>query len=341
MFNLNNPEENEIKIDILPIEKRSLHFLRTMLSIRLAEQQLALAKENSLIGGPIHLGVGQEAIAVGVTSELRASDRVFGAHRSHAHILAMNTNFRALFSEILGRKTGFSKGMGGSMHLWDQSSGFYGSVPIVAGTVPLALGAGLAAKFQKNGDVAISYLGDGAMEEGVVHECLNLAKTQNIPIIFIVENNLFASHMHISTRQPNAFTSRFAIANKIPSLTIDGNDISAISTSAKEMINNSRNGNGPGFIELITYRWYGHVDWRDDVDVGVNRSAEDLQKWKMLDPVKRLKRAMIDIDLITESEFFELVEELKLKVESDWELALKEPFPEEETLLANVYSDNV
>ena len=147
--------------------------------------------------------------------------------------------------------------------------------------------------------------------------------------------------MHISNRQPNAFTSRFAIANEIPSLTIDGNDISAISKSAKEMINNSRNGNGPGFIELITYRWYGHVDWRDDIDVGVNRSAEDLQKWKMLDPVKRLKRAMIDIDLITESEFFGLVEELKLKVESDWELALKEPFPEKETLLANVYSDNV
>ena len=121
MIDLFNPEKNEVKIDILPIEKSALNFFRMMLSIRLAEKQLASAKENNLIGGPIHLGVGQEAIAVGIASELRSSDRVFGAHRSHAHILAMNTNFKALFAEVLGRKTGFSKGMGGSMHLWDQS----------------------------------------------------------------------------------------------------------------------------------------------------------------------------------------------------------------------------
>ena len=166
-----------------------------------------------------------------------------------------------------------------------------------------------------------------------MHESLNLAKMQNIPIVFIVENNLFASHMHISIRQASAFTSRFAVANDIPSVIVDGNDISAISKSAKEMINNSRNGNGPGFIELMTYRWLGHVDWRDDIDVGVNRSAEDLLKWKRRDPIERLKRGMIDIGLMTESEFLELETEINLLIENSWKLALEEPFPEEEALL--------
>ena len=161
MFDIYDPENNRLAIDVHFIEETALSFLRKMLSIRCAERQIALAKKNNLIGGPVHLGIGQEAI-VGVAAELRASDRVFGAIQISCHILAMNFNVKALFAEILGRKTGFSKGMGGSMHLgWDQPSGFYGSVPIVSGTVPLALGAGLAAKLQKTGDVAIAYLATG------------------------------------------------------------------------------------------------------------------------------------------------------------------------------------
>ena len=186
--------------------------LKTMLLIRKTEQQLAFGRKEGLIGGPVHLGVGQEAIAVGVTVNLKKTDRVFGAHRSHSHLLALNPDIHKLFAEVLGKITGFSKGMGGSMHLFDQSSGFYGSTPIVAGTVPLAVGAAMASKMQNLKDIAVSYIGDGAVEEGVVHESFNLARVYDAPMLFVIENNLFASHMHISLRQTSDLTSRFATA---------------------------------------------------------------------------------------------------------------------------------
>lgn len=132
--------------------------LRTMLTIRMVEQHIALMRKDSLIGGPVHLGVGQEAVAVGVSECLRSTDRVFGGHRSHSHLLALGSSMHALFAEVLGKETGLSKGMGGSMHLWDQPRGFYGSVPIVAGTIPLAVGAGLAAKMTGTDDIGVTYL---------------------------------------------------------------------------------------------------------------------------------------------------------------------------------------
>ena len=197
-------------------QKILINMIKSMIIIRKTEQKLAQSRREGLIGGPVHLGAGQEAIAVGISQSLRPSDRVFGAHRSHSHLLALNPDFYKLFAEVLGKKTGFSKGMGGSMHLFDQASGFYGSVPIVAGTVSLAVGAAMAAKMQGTKDIGLAYIGDGAVEEGVVHESLNLARVHNSPVLFVVENNLFASHMHISLRQPSDMTSRFAVANDIP-----------------------------------------------------------------------------------------------------------------------------
>lgn len=336
---LSDPKRTEIDIDISQLTPTLVReLLEQMCSIRIAERKLAKAKEQGIIGGPVHLGVGQEASSVGVAAHLRSTDRVFGAHRSHAHILSLKMDFRALFAEVLGRVTGFSKGMGGSMHLWHQPSGFYGSVPIVSGTVPLAVGAGLAAKLQKTGDVAIAFFGDGAVEEGVVHESLNLAKIQNIPVIFVVENNLFASHMHISMRQPNTSTARFAHANDIACAVVDGNDVANVAGAAEELIRSAREGEGPGFIELVTYRWYGHVDWREDIDVGVNRSKEDLDHWKMLDPISRLKRAMIDKGLLSETCFKGIEASIQKISDAAWEDALHDPYPDSEALGSHVYS---
>jgi pyruvate dehydrogenase E1 component alpha subunit len=244
-----------------------------------------------------------------------------------------------LFAEILGKDTGLSKGMGGSMHLWDQARGFYGSVPIVSGTVSLAVGAGLAAKFQKSEDVAVAYLGDGAVEEGVVHESLNLARIMNIPVIFIVENNLFASHMHISLRQPKYATARFAHANDIDYSIIDGNDVIAVENAAALHINRARAGFGPGFIEAITFRWYGHVDWREDIDVGVNRSEENITLWRARDPIKRLSSALYEAKLFKEEEENELVEILQIEIDSAWDRALDDPYPCADELLNRVYSN--
>lgn len=307
--------------------------LYQMSSIRAVEHQLAIGRRDGLIGGPVHLGVGQEAVAVGISQSLRDSDRIFGAHRSHSHLLALDADIRRLFAEILGKKTGHSRGMGGSMHLWDQSVGFYGSVPIVAGTVSLAVGAAMAARLQKTEDIAVAYFGDGACEEGVVHESLNLASIQKEPIIFVVENNLFASHMHISKRQPMNSTARFAAANGIPYRIVDGNDVIAVSRAAADLVNDARKGNGPGFLEAVTYRWYGHVDWREDVDVGVNRSQEDINQWRARDPIKRLKEGMKRCGIWSQRLDEKMMAEIQREVQNAWLLALNDPYPDKNALL--------
>jgi TPP-dependent pyruvate/acetoin dehydrogenase alpha subunit len=336
---LANPNNFHGPIDI-SVEDIDLavEFMAKMIEIRTVERMLAAARKDLLIRGPVHLGVGQEAIAVGLSAHLRKSDRVFGAHRSHSHILSLGSSPYRLFAEILGKRTGCSMGMGGSMHLWDKPNGFYGSVPIVSGTVPLAVGAGLAAKLQLSGDVAVAYLGDGAVEEGVVHESLNLAKVQNIPIIFVVENNLFASHMHISLRQPSDSTARFAQANDIPFRVVDGNDVFAVSEAAKGLIEGCRSGKGPGFIEAVTYRWYGHVDWREDIDVGVNRSQENIGQWRARDPVGRLKAGMILSGRWRERDQDQLESETINLLEIDWLKAVGDPYPDPKELLTGVYA---
>lgn len=313
--------------------------LNSMIIIRKTEQQLAKGRREGLIGGPVHLGVGQEAIAVGISQLLQKTDRVFGAHRSHSHLLALNPDFYKLFAEVLGKATGFSRGMGGSMHLFDQSNGFYGSTPIVAGTAALAVGAAMAANLQNKDDIGVAYIGDGAVEEGVVHESFNLAKIQNAPILFAIENNLFSSHMHISLRQPSDKISRFAAANEISYELVDGNDIASVYKAAKRQINDMRLGKGPRLIELITYRWFGHVDWREDVDVGVNRSIDDMDNWKLRDPVSRLCNSMIEGNLWSEEESISLEKEIDLRINDAWDKALKDDYPDKNATLEYVYSN--
>ncbi len=321
-------------------QKILINMIKSMIIIRKTEQKLAQSRREGLIGGPVHLGAGQEAIAVGISQSLRPSDRVFGAHRSHSHLLALNPDFYKLFAEVLGKKTGFSKGMGGSMHLFDQASGFYGSVPIVAGTVSLAVGAAMAAKMQGTKDIGLAYIGDGAVEEGVVHESLNLARVHNSPVLFVVENNLFASHMHISLRQPSDMTSRFAVANDIPYKLIDGNDVCSIQNTASEQISKMRDGAGPMFLELVTYRHYGHVDWRDDIDVGVERSLDDVENWKERDPISRLSKALIDKNIWSLEKEESYKEKLDNEIEMAWNKAMEDPYPENNVTLNYVFSNN-
>jgi pyruvate dehydrogenase E1 component alpha subunit len=312
--------------------------LYKMYRIRKVEDKIAEMRRLGSIGGPVHLGAGQEAVAVGVSKFLRRTDRVFSAHRSHAHLLALGTDPYRLFAEILGRTTGLTKGMGGSMHLFDKPNGFYGSVPIVAGTVPLAVGAGLAAKIQKSGDIAVAYFGDGAAEEGVVQESLNLASQLKIPILFVCENNLFSSHMHISQRQPRNSIARFAKANLIPYQVVDGNNIVSVEKAAKELIGQSRQSGVPTFIEAITYRHFGHVDWRDDIDVGVNRSTKDLEIWRSRDPIKRLEKAILKLGAVSMTAITAEYAKILSEIEASWERAASDEFPPASQLMETVYS---
>ena len=209
------------------------------------------------------------------------------------------------------------------MHLTNPKKGFIGSVPIVAGTVPLAVGASFDAMYRGSDDIGVAYLGDGAIEEGIVHESLNLSKQLNTPTLFVLENNLFSSHMHISQRQPMFSSSRFAVANDIEAVLLDGNDPVQIYESSKLLIEKIRKGDGPKFIEAVTFRHYGHVDWRKDIDVGVNRSAEDLEDWLKRDPISRLEISMLKNKIFTHKSLDEFKLEIKNLVHDEWEKQLR------------------
>ncbi len=333
-----NPLKFRDQIDIDGIEKSLLiDMLRKMILIRKAEEKLSENVATGKIKCPCHLGIGQEAIGVAVALIMRKSDRAFGAHRSHAHFLALNENTYSLFAEVLGKYDGCSHGMGGSMHIVDNENGFKGSVPIVGATIPIATGAGLAAKMDKTGDIAISYFGDGSCEEGVLHESLNMASIMKLPVLYVCENNLFASHLHIDLRQPSNSTSRFANAHHIKSVTVDGNDVVGMYKLLQNEISEIRN-NRPFYLEAYTYRWKGHVGHRDDIDVGVKR-GDQLTEWKQRDPIKRLFNAMKDKEIYSDQEYELLLMQLDQKISDDWDKAEMAEFPKEDFLFNPVYSN--
>jgi TPP-dependent pyruvate/acetoin dehydrogenase alpha subunit len=223
------------------------------------------------------------------------------------------------------------------MHLLDRQRGFAGSVPIVGGTVPLAVGAALAAKMDGRGDVAVAYFGDGTAEEGVVHESLNLASRFGLPMLFVCENNLFSSHLHISLRQPADSVARFARAHCMPCELVDGNDVVAVERAAAHLIARARAGNGSGFLEAVTYRWRGHVGPREDVDVGVDRNV-DLVSWKKRDPIKRLADALRSVGALTDTTWDALSREIRGQVAAAWQAAERAPYPHARELLDAVYA---
>lgn len=311
--------------------------LRQMIVIRKAEEKIGDKVTAGEIACPCHLAIGQEAVAVGVSLALRKTDRVFGGHRSHAHYLATGGDLYALFAEVLGKESGCSKGMGGSMHLFSKNTGFYGSAPIVGGTVPLAVGAGLAAQLDKNGDVGVTYFGDGAAEEGAIHESLNFASIFKLPVLFVCENNLFSSHLHIDLRQPANSVARFGQAHRMKTLVVDGNDVNAVFRATTEILKGARAGEGPGFLEAVTYRWRGHVGPREDIDVGVKRK-DDLHLWKQRDPIKRLRDAMISGGFLTSEDYEKISQGVQQEIEALWSLAANSPYPPPQATLDCVYA---
>ena len=213
------------------------------------------------------------------------------------------------------------------MHLRDINKGFAGSVPIVSGTIAIAAGSALGLKKKGRGNIAISYFGDSAVEEGVFHETLNFASVFELPILFVQENNAMASHLHISKRQPYPITARFAETNKIKCEVVDGNDAISIKRKTLKLIEYIRKYNKPAFLELITYRWLGHVDWRDDLDVGVNRKKIDLIKWKKKDPILRLEKILKRKNYINNEYLVNFSEKHKKKIIKIWNIAMKKKFP--------------
>ena len=313
-----------------------IRILKRIITIRESEEFIAKKIESGDVKCPCHLAVGQEATPSVLAEFLNQEDCIYGTHRSHHQYLAITDDVEGLLAEVLGKKNGCAKGMGGSQHLINVPRGFGGSVPIVGGTISIACGAALAMKLKDGRGIAIPFFGDGATEEGVFHESLNLASVMKLPVCFIAENNLFASHLHILERQPETSLCRFAKAHLIKNIQLDGNDVISLYDHLKQIIRYVRDKRLPYFVEVMTYRWKGHVGYREDLDVGVKRK-EDLSIWKTeKDPIGRLLSKHESLKDTYEG----FTKEVHKRIEKAWDFAQKSDYADKDFLLSCVYCED-
>ena len=324
----------DVTTDVASVPLRSMYI--TMLRIRRFEERVAECLVNGEIKCPVHLYIGQEAVATGVCANLRQSDYVFSTHRSHGHYIAKGGDIRALMAEMYGKVTGCSRGRGGSMHLASPDVGLLGSSAIVAGTVPLSVGAALAFSMQSQDTVSVAFFGDGAVNEGVWYESLNFASLKKLPVILVCENNLYSTHMPIAACLAGANIHRRAEIFNMPGVRVDGNNVVEVFKAAEQAIENARHGNGPTLIECMTYRWRGHVGPNYDLDKGL-RSKGELDYWMNRCTVKALERFLLEHDILTESERVQIGEGIDKEIEEAIVFARESPYPVENEPLNNVF----
>jgi len=312
-----------------------LDLYRTMVTIRTFEEVVADLVEAGEVHTPCHFCIGQEAVPAGVCATLEDDDYIWGANRSTGHYLAKGGDLQGLFSEIFCRESGCSGGRGGSMHACDPSVGMMGSVPIVAATIPLAVGAGFASQLRNSRQVSVSFFGDGATEEGHFHESLNLAAVSKLPVIFVCENNYYASHMGTFERRAKDAIPAFGESHGIPSLRLDGNEVLGVQRASAEAVARARDGGGPTLLEFQTFRWRGHVGPAWDMDVGVKRKDE-LKDWIKRDPIQRCSQLLQNNQ--TPLETLETIkQEVKANIETAADRARNSPPPAVGTLVNHVY----
>jgi TPP-dependent pyruvate/acetoin dehydrogenase alpha subunit len=313
--------------------------LRGMLRIRVVEELIADRYPEQEMRCPTHLCIGQEAVAVGVCAALEREDWVLSGHRSHGHYLAKGGNLPAMMAEIYGRRAGCSRGKGGSMHLVDLDAGFLGAVPIVASTIPMAVGAALAAKLRDQPRVAVVFFGDAAVEEGVTHEALNFASLESLPVVFVCENNLYSVQTPLGDRQPaGREIHEIARAHAVESRQGRGDDVLEVFGLARVAIEKARPGGGPTFLELLTYRWREHVGPCEDHDLGY-RSRQEIESWKARCPIAALHSQLSASGAAGEDELANWRRELRAEADAAFELARHSPFPEPDELLMGVYPE--
>jgi TPP-dependent pyruvate/acetoin dehydrogenase alpha subunit len=317
--------------------KKQISLFKTMLYIRMVEERIIDLYPDQEIRCPVHLSIGQEAVAAGVCMNLSQKDAVFSNHRGHSHYLAKGGDLNKFFAEIYGKVTGCSEGRGGSMHLIDLPQGFIASTPIVAGTIPVSVGAALYQKLMSKQDIVVVFFGDGALEEGVVHECMNFAKLHNLPILFVCENNKYAVYTPLNQRQPDRPLTNLAKAHDIEIHQANGNNVLEVYDISKTAIDKIKSGSGPVFIEFSTYRWREHCGVNYDNNIGY-RCEEEFQEWKNQCPIESMKRLMISEDTLTEEKIVEIQSEINNQIDDAIKFAKQSPSPTKEDLKKHIYN---
>jgi len=286
---------------------------------------------------PVHLSIGQEGAAVGVCLALRRSDVIVSNHRSHGHYLAKGGCLDAMLAEIYGRETGCCGGRGRSMHLFDNGAGIIASVPIVGSTIPIAVGAALTFAGEDDTRVSAAFLGDGATEEGVFHESLNFASLHNLPVIFVVENNLYSVYTPLASRQPERPLEDYGKAHGVPGFHVDGNDVLEVYKLTKDLVDAARRGRGPSLIVADTYRWREHCGPNYDNDLGY-RTVAEFEAWRALCPIEYYRSFLLESNAVTSELEQEMIHEIDAEINRSFEKARAAPFPCPETVARNVYA---
>ncbi|MDW8040899.1 MAG: pyruvate dehydrogenase (acetyl-transferring) E1 component subunit alpha [Nitrososphaerota archaeon] len=306
----------------------------TMVKIRLFEEKVFELYAQNLVPGTIHLYTGQEAVAVGVCSALRRDDYITSTHRGHGHCIAKGADVKRVMAEILGKRTGYCKGKGGSMHIADFSVGMLGATAVVGAGIPIAAGAGLSIKLRKTDQVVACFFGDGASNQGTFHEGINMAAIWSLPVIFVCENNLYAMGTRQSMVMRVESVAERASAYGIPGVVVDGNDVLAVYDATLKAAERARKGEGPTLIECKTYRHRGH----SRVDPAKYRPKEEVEAWLARDPIKRFREKLLELNVLTEVEIQQIDREVAAEIEEAVQYAMESPYPAPEEALEDVYA---
>ena len=310
-----------------------LNLYKTMVRTRnfeLMAEKLFLEGE---LPGFIHLYIGEEAIATGVIANLRKDDFITSTHRGHGHMIAKGADINRMMAELFGRTTGYCKGKGGSMHIADFSIGVLGANGVVGGGLPIAVGVGLGIKMKKGEQVVVSFFGDGASNTGAFHESLNFASIYKLPIIFVVENNNFASTVRTKETTSVENISDRAVGYGIPGITIDGNDIMTVYKTAKERIKRAREGGGPSLLEVKTYRIKGHFVG----DPELYRDKKEVEEFWLSEPIKKFEKKLVELKMLNEIEKKKTWEDSEKEIKEAVKFAKESPIPNGEDALTDLF----
>lgn len=306
-------------------------FYTVMYRTRRFEQEVFEFYKRGLMPGLAHLYLGEEAVATGACAALRESDYIGSTHRGHGHLVARGADINRMMAEILGKETGYSKGKGGSMHIMAMDKGILGANGIVGGEIPIATGAAYSAKYRGTDQVTLAFFGDSASNEGTFHESINMAAAWDLPIVYIIENNLYGISVDIRRVTKEHDLYKRAVGYGIPGVGVDGNDVFAVYEAVSKAVARARRGEGPALIECRTYRWQGHHVG----DPGEYRAPEEVAGWKEREPIAVLEKK----NMLTEAEIGKIRKAVDAEIKAACKFAEESPYPDESEAYSDLFVD--
>jgi pyruvate dehydrogenase E1 component alpha subunit len=327
---------DQVSVTFAVSVEKWLRMYRRMQMIRLFEEQVNELYTRALMPGLAHLYVGEEAVAVGICEALRPDDYITSTHRGHGHCIAKGASPDRMFAELLGKKAGYCKGKGGSMHIADPATGNLGANAIVAGSAGIATGAAFSAKHAGKGQVAVCFFGEGALGQGVVYEVMNLAALWKLPVVYVCENNLYTEYTHFSETLAGDLLAR-GRAFGVPSESVDGQDVRAVHAVATKLVERARQGDGPSFLVCNTYRYAGHHV--GDINREYYRSKQEEQEWKIgRDPIRMFADWLTEEKLTEAAKLAQIESEVRAEIQAAVEFAIAAPYPDPGEAEQDVYA---